>query len=547
MSEIICPNCGKAFTVDEAQYADILKQVRDHEFQEALEERLAQERGKSAAELKQALAEERALFAENEAKVHAELAKLKAEAEAERHRLAAQAAAEAERLKAQAAADRERLEAQAAAERKHFETQAAAAATQAASELQKVRAQAKADADMAAMKANAEKAQLEAMVAAQQEKLESQVKIARDEAAARSAAEIAQLKAQIQQMTMQREMDRVAAEASVKDARAEMDKQIVELNHSLELAGQEKARLAAEAETKLAAAVQQKDAIIAEKQAEIERVRDMKAKLSTKMLGETLEQHCEISFNRIRATAFRNATFGKDNEVVEGGKGDYIFRELDEQGNEIVSIMFEMKNESDESTHTHKNADFFKKLDSDRTKKKCEYAVLVSMLEPDNDYYNDGIVDVSYESGYPKMFVIRPQFFIPIISLLRNAAEGALEYKQELALMKRQNIDVTNFENKLAEFQAGFSRNFNLASDQFNKAIEEIDKSIDHLQKVKDALTRSNNNLRLANDKATGLTVRKLTRGNETMKKKFDEAREAAGKVSVDDEGYEFVKAEIIE
>lgn len=363
--------------------------------------------------------------------------------------------------------------------------------------------------------------------------------------------ELQQAKAELQAVTERARLERdaavTAAQLSAKDARTELELRVQELSNKVDAAAEERRRLEAEHQSALLAQAKHKDEIIAEKEAEVERVRDMKARLSTKMLGETLEQHCEISFNRLRATAFRNATFGKDNEVAEGTKGDYIFREHDASGNEVVSIMFEMKNEADASTHTKRNADFFKKLDADRTKKGCEYAVLVSMLEPDNDYYNDGIVDVSYESGYPKMFVIRPQFFIPIISLLRNAAEDALAYKAELALMRAQNVDVTNFEAKLTEFQEGFSRNYSLASTQFKKAIEEIDKSIDHLQKVKDQLTRSENNLRLANDKASGLTIRKLTFKNPTMKEKFDEARAQAGRVSVDDEGFELVEAEVVD
>ncbi len=255
------------------------------------------------------------------------------------------------------------------------------------------------------------------------------------------------------------------------------------------------------------------------KDEEIERYKDFKLKQSTKMLGETLEQHCEIEFNRIRMTAFPNASFEKDNDAKTGSKGDFIFREYDQNGVEIISIMFEMKNEGDETLTKKKNEAFFKELDKDRNEKKCEYAVLVTLLEIDNELYNTGIVDVSYL--YPKMYVIRPQFFIPIISLLRNAALNALSFKQEAALMKQQNIDVTQFEDELNNFKTGFARNYQLASDKFKKAIEEIDKTIDHLQKTKDALLSSENNLRLANNKADELTIKKLTKNNETMKEKF--------------------------
>ena len=247
--------------------------------------------------------------------------------------------------------------------------------------------------------------------------------------------------------------------------------------------------------------------------------KDLKTKMSTKMLGETLEQHCQIEFNKLRATAFKNASFEKDNEVVEGSKGDFIFRQFDENKTEVVSIMFDMKNEMDTTATKKKNEDFLDKLDKDRQKKNCEYAVLVSLLEADNELYNTGIVDMSYK--YPKMYVIRPQFFIPMITLLRDAALHSLEYKKQIAEYQTQNIDITNFENKMNEFKDKFGRNYQLASDKFHKAIEEIDKTIDHLQKTKEALLSSENNLRLANDKAQDLSVKKLTRNNPTMAQKF--------------------------
>jgi hypothetical protein len=256
---------------------------------------------------------------------------------------------------------------------------------------------------------------------------------------------------------------------------------------------------------------------------EIVRLRDMKARLSTKMVGETLEQHCEIEFNRLRATAFPKAYFEKDNDARSGSKGDYIFRDLDEGGTEIVSIMFEMKNESDETATKKKNEDFFKELDKDRTEKGCEYAVLVSLLEPDNELYNAGIVDVFHR--YPKMYVVRPQFFIPIVTLLRNAAMRSLQYKSELALVKAQNVDITNFEIQLDDFKAAFGRNWRLASEGFVEAIKRIDDAIKDLEKTKEALHKSANNLRLANDKAEDLTVKRLTRGNPTMAEKFSELK----------------------
>ncbi|HAT9722414.1 TPA: DUF2130 domain-containing protein, partial [Legionella pneumophila subsp. pneumophila] len=262
---------------------------------------------------------------------------------------------------------------------------------------------------------------------------------------------------------------------------------------------------------------------IKDRECEIERLRDMKARLSTKMVGETLEQHCETEFNRIRATAFPKAYFEKDNDSRSGSKGDYIFRDFDDAQTEFVSIMFEMKNENDQTATKKKNEDFFKELDKDRNEKNCEYAILVSLLEPDSELYNTGIVDVSHR--YRKMYVVRPQFFIQIITLLRNAAQNSLKYKKELALVKEQNIDITNFENELEAFKTGFARNYELASKKFKTAIEEIDKTIDHLQKTKDALLGSENNLRLANNKAEDLTVKKLTKGNPTMAAKFAELK----------------------
>ena len=259
-----------------------------------------------------------------------------------------------------------------------------------------------------------------------------------------------------------------------------------------------------------------------DREEQIERLKDMKAKLSTKMVGESLEQHCETEFNRIRATAFQNAYFEKDNDASSGSKGDYIFRDMDEDDNEIVSIMFEMKNESDTTATKKKNEDFFKELDKDRNEKKCEYSVLVSLLEPDSELYNTGIVDVSHR--YPKMYVVRPQFFLQIISLLRNSGVSSLAYKAELNLMRKQNIDVTNFETKLEEFKSGFAKNYDLASRKFHSAIDEIDKSITHLQKTKEALLSSERNLRLANDKADAVTIKKLTSSNQTMKQKFKDA-----------------------
>ena len=272
---------------------------------------------------------------------------------------------------------------------------------------------------------------------------------------------------------------------------------------------------------KFSAELKTKEDIIKMKDEEIALRKDMKLKLSTKMIGETLEQHCETEFNKLRATAFQKAYFEKDNDSKSGSKGDFIYREMDDSGNEIISIMFEMKNEGDETATKKRNDDFLKELDKDRSEKKCEYAVLVSLLESESELYNSGIVDVSYK--YSKMYVVRPQFFIPIITLLRNAAMTSLKYKSELALVRNQNVDITNFEDKMKTFKEGFARNYELASRKFKESIDEIDKTIIHLQKTKDALLSSENNLRLANEKAEDLTIKKLTHGNPTMKAKFEE------------------------
>ena len=308
---------------------------------------------------------------------------------------------------------------------------------------------------------------------------------------------------------------------AVSQAERERDEARAKLTSELAVRDSREQQLAAAHELELAQAKKTTEELIRYKDQEIERLRDMKARLSTKMVGESLEQHCETEFNRLRMTAFPNAYFEKDNDASEGTKGDFIFRECDEMGNEIVSIMFEMKNENDTTASKHKNEDFFKKLDHDRKQKNCEYAVLCTLLEPDSDLYNTGIVDVSYR--YEKMYVIRPQFFIPLITLLRNAALNSLSYKQELAVVRQQNIDVTNFEAKMEEFKTGFARNYDIASRKFQTAIEEIDKTITHLQKTKDALLSSENNLRLANNKAEALTIKRLTRGNPTMKAAFEE------------------------
>jgi hypothetical protein len=308
----------------------------------------------------------------------------------------------------------------------------------------------------------------------------------------------------------------IAKQLALKEALGTVEKERDDLKRDLEAKETEKKLLESSLKEKYEVQIKDRDDAI-------ERLKDMKAKLSTKMVGESLEQHCEIEFSKIRSAAFPKAYFEKDNDSKTGSKGDFIFRESGEDGTEFISIMFEMKNENDETATKKKNEDFFKELDKDRNEKGCEYAILVSLLEPNNELYNSGIVDVSYR--YPKMYVIRPQFFIPMITLLRNAAQNSLKYKSELALMKAQNIDISNFENELNIFKDAFGKNYDLASKKFQTAIDEIDKSIDHLQKTKEALLGTDRNLRLANDKAQDVTIKKLTKGNPTMAAKFEELK----------------------
>ena len=440
MNEIKCPHCGEMFTIDEAGFAAILKQVRDAEFDKEVRrhEQLLTSEKQQAVQL--AVAEALAKAQGDAAQKEARIAELESRLQAEQR--------ERENQQRLAHAERERALADAVATK------------------------------------DARIAELEQRVEAQGRAFEAEKKLAVEQA--RSALE--------------RERDALAAQVALKDA--------------------EKSQATSALKEQLAIELKAKDDIIAYKEGEIERYKDMKARLSTKMVGESLEQHCETEFNKIRAAAFPRAYFEKDNDASEGSKGDFIFRECDEEGNEIVSIMFEMKNESDDSSHRHKNEDFFKKLDADRRKKGCEYAVLVTLLEPESELYNQGIVDVSYR--FEKMYAIRPQFFLPMISILRNAALNSMAYKAELAVVRNQNIDITNFEEQMETFKSGFARNYDLASRKFQTAIDEIDKTILHLQKTKDALVSSENNLRLANNKAQDLTIKRLTRNNPTMKAAFE-------------------------
>lgn len=525
MNEIKCPQCGTVFQVDERGYADIARQVRDQEFSRQLaeRERIMERERAAAVELAEQKAERQ--LQETVSGRDARIAELEAQlasAANERGLAEERAAAQAQRDAQQQLSELERTCDELRAKLAQQETEAELSQAQAARRLQEDIAAR--DAEIARLKAQAEASAQQQAVALENARAATREELSRGIAA--KDAEISKLRQQIaadaarQELAVaqavtaaERERDEARAALASERALHDSERQQLEASHALELEQSKKAS----------------DALIRYKDEEIERLRDMKVRLSTKMVGETLEQHCETEFNRLRMTAFPHAYFEKDNDAVEGedgsrrSKGDFIFRECDDDGNEIISIMFEMKNENDATATKHKNEDFFKKLDADRTKKKCEYAVLVSLLEPESELYNTGIVDVSYR--YEKMYVIRPQFFIPLITLLRNAAMNALAYKQELAIMRQQNVDVTNFESKLEAFQEGFSRNYELANRKFQTAIEEIDKTISHLQKTKEALLSSDRNLRLANDKAQGLTIKKLTRGNPTMKKAFEEAR----------------------
>jgi hypothetical protein len=422
MNEIICPNCKKAFKVDESSFADILKQVRDHEFEEEIHKRLELAEKEKESAVKLAEANMMNTLQNQFAKKEQDFLDLKMKMELELNQISSQ-------------------------------------------------------------KEN----------------------------------ELLQLKALIENADLEKKL-------AVNEATKTIEKERDDLFNSVKLKDNEKELLKNSLTEKYLAELKEKDAIIKHKDEEIALRKDMKLKLSTKMIGETLEQHCENEFNKLRATAFQKAYFEKDNDSRSGSKGDFIYRETDEDGNEIISIMFEMKNEGDDTSTKKKNDEFFKELDKDRLEKRCEYAVLVSLLESDNEYYNSGIVDVAHK--YSKMYVVRPQFFIPIITLLRNAAMNSMKYKAELALVKNQNMDITNFEDKLNKFREGFSKNYQSAQSHFQEAIKKIDASIAAMQKVKDELTTSENQLRLANDKADDLTIKKLTHGNPTMKMKFDELKE---------------------
>jgi len=459
MNEIICPHCDKAFKVDETGYADILKQVRDGDFEQQLHDRLE-------------LAEKDKLNA-------VELAK--SEVGSEMQKAAAAKDIEIQALKASLDAG---------------EVTKKLAVNEALGEVEKAR-------DGLVSELEQAKRDKQAAVELTEAKFAKELQ----EVAAAKEAEIQRLRAKLDATQMEQKVAITGAVTAVEKERDELKNGLRQAELTTQLSEQS---LKDKYETQ-----------IKDRDDAIERLRDMKARLSTKMVGESLEQHCETEFNRIRATAFPRAYFEKDNDARTGSKGDYIFRDTDEAGTEIVSVMFEMKNELDTTATKKKNEDFLKELDKDRNEKGCEYAVLVSLLEPESELYNSGIVDVFHR--YPRMYIVRPQFFLPIITLLRNAAMKSLEYKRELALVKAQSVDITNFESDLDNFKTAFAKNYDLASKKFQTAIDEIDKSIDHLQKTKDALLGTDRNLRLANNKAQDVTIKKLTRRNPTMAVKFDE------------------------
>jgi len=471
MQDIRCPKCGEVFQVDESGYAAILKQVRDKEFEKELQRR------------------ETEFKTEKDNAVTIAVTKT----EAEKDKEIAELNRKVSQLIAQQQANAEKADAD------------------------KKLAIAEKDRELSALKAkhDADVAKKDQELSGLKSQSEAAIKLA-----------LAEKEKEIERLNSLIDKQKLENDVEISKAVGEKEKRISELETSLKTSESTHALELKNANDTHEIAIknieEKHKSEIDNYKAEIERIRDFKARQSTKMVGESLEQHCEIEFNKLRPTAFRNAYFEKDNDAKTGSKGDFIFRE-EQDGVEFISIMFEMKNEMDTTATKHKNEDFFKELDKDRNEKKCEYAVLVSLLEQDNELYNTGIVDVSYR--YDKMYVIRPQYFIPLITLLRNAALNSVAYKKELAVVRNQNVDVTNFEEKLLDFQAKFSSNYIAASNKFQTAIDEIDKTIDHLQKVKDALLGSERQLRLANDKAQDLSVKKLTRGNPTMQAKFAELK----------------------
>lgn len=479
MQEIRCPKCNEVFQVDDSGYSQIVQQVRDKEFEK--------EAARRAEELEKAKNSElKIIEMEYEKKLESALSE-----------------------KSDDITDKEKRITELEARLENIENEKQLAVANAVRERENSFSEESRKAQKAISDKDIEIAELTAKL----KQADNERVFAVDKANSEKESLIKQLELQLQQAQslQQAALDKVSSENAL--ALAKKDNEINELNSQLKTKDNEAELRCRSIEEKYAIELKNKDELI-------EQYKDFKARLSTKMVGETLEQHCLTQFNSLRTSAFPNAYFEKDNDARSGSKGDFIFRESSEDGIEFISIMFEMKNEMDTTATKHKNEDFFKELDKDRNEKGCEYAVLVSMLEADNEFYNAGIVDVSYK--YPKMYVIRPQFFIPLISLLRNAARNSLEYKRELAMAKAQQVDLTNFEKNITDFKTAFSRNYQLASKKFNIAIEEIDKTIDHLQKTKEALLSSENNLRLANNKAEEqLTIKKLTKDAPSIKEEF--------------------------
>ena len=509
MSQIKCPNCGTVFQVDESQYHEILQQVRNEEFEKELNERQ-----KNSNQIIQSKLEK-----EYESKLNQktlEIKELQANKELEIKQLQSDFNQKQNDKEQEVISLKEKLEA--STQLTKTETQKEFQEQLNKKDLEISKLNAKLEQILSQNKINESKTEQEYKLQLQAKENEIQAlknNISNNEKVLKANLEntyqtqINKKNLEIQSLKQDMDKAKVENELNVKSIKQDLQNQIEQDKMKYQL--QEKN-------------LQEKyDTLLQTKDEQIAYYKDFKLKQSTKMIGESLEQHCEIEFNKLRATGFQNAYFEKDNDARTGSKGDYIYRELDENGVEIISIMFEMKNENDKTATKHKNEDFLKELDKDRNEKNCEYAVLVSMLEPENELYNTGIVDKSHR--YPKMYVIRPQFFIPMITILRNAALNSLQYKNELQLVRNQNIDITNFEESMNDFKQKFSRNYELASKKFNIAIEEIDKTISHLQKTKEALLSSERQLQLANNKAEDLTIKRLTRNNPTMKQKFDELK----------------------
>ncbi len=517
MNEIKCPKCGEAFTVDESGYIAIVEQIKNAEFQKELKEREELFKVATDKEVELTKANAQRIFDQAQANSNSEIEKLKAviestqkEKQSELELADANAKANLEKSLAESNKEIERLNALVCSTQKEKE-----------SSLEIEKANAKASLEKNLAESNAEIERLKVQIESTQKENNSKAELERATAKANLEkntadlkTEIEKLKSELKQAEYQKELAVSAEQLKGQSAISEKEKEISSLQFKSE-------NLVSAHELKIKVLEDSYKDKLSEKDEQINFYKDLKAKQSTKMLGETLEQHCELSFNQVRHVGFPTAYFEKDNDARSGSKGDFIFRDFTENGTELISIMFEMKNEADETATKKKNEDFFKELDKDRKEKKCEYAVLVSMLEKDNEYYNNGIVDVSHK--YPKMYVVRPQFFIPMITLLRNAAKNSAEYKEKLAEIQNQNIDISNFESQINEFKDKFGRNYRLASEKFQTAINEIDKTIEHLEKTKKALLSSEDNLRLANKKAEDLTIKKLTKGNSTMIAKFAE------------------------